>query len=327
MAFPRPGIDALAWPWPQAFARLDPESRALAMALSISIVLHAIVLSIHFKLPDTLRRLTPSQLDVVLVNSKTRSRPATPEVHAQANLDGGGDTDLDRRASSPLPSLQLAERGTDLKQATRRVQELEMRQRQLLSQTQSRKEVAAVGVQAEAKSRVSGAELAESALLIARMEAQIARQIEEYNKRPRRTFVGARAAEVRYALYVEDWRQKIERIGNLNYPETAQPLTPFDYALKIAETWKPGAKGKDNGVVFLVATKDRKMFIATGYGVEGVPPDGKVGAIQDEYIVPYFKQGDYARGILAGTQVMADLIAQEYGVSLYDTTLATTRTR
>src|SRR5712664_686399 len=105
VAFLRPGFDALAWPWPQPFARLDPESRVLAMAL-----LHAIVLSIHFKLPDALRRLTPSQLDVVLVNSKTRSRPAMPEVHAQANLDGGGDTDLDRRASSPLPSLQLAER-------------------------------------------------------------------------------------------------------------------------------------------------------------------------------------------------------------------------
>src|SRR5215470_11042154 len=59
--------------------------------------------------------------------------------------------------------------------------------------------------------------------------------------------------------------------------ETTQPLTAFDYAVKIAEAWKPGAKGKDNGVVFLVATKDRKMFVATGYGVEGVLPDGKVG--------------------------------------------------
>jgi uncharacterized protein len=98
--------------------------------------------------------------------------------------------------------------------------------------------------------------------------------------------------------------------------ETTQPLTTFDYAVKIAETWKPGAKGKDNGVVFLVATKDRKMFIVTGYGVEGVLPDGKVGAIQDEYIVPHFRKGAYAKGILAGTQVMAGLIAQEYGVSL-----------
>ena len=104
--------------------------------------------------------------------------------------------------------------------------------------------------------------------------------------------------------------------------ETPQPLTVFDYAMKIAEAWKPGAKGKDNGVVFLIATKDHKMFIVTGYGVEGVLPDGKVGEIQDEYIVPYFKRGDYARGILAGAQVMADLIAKEYGVRLTGVSLS-----
>ena len=98
--------------------------------------------------------------------------------------------------------------------------------------------------------------------------------------------------------------------------ETTQPLTTFDYAMKIAETWKPGAKGKDNGVVFLVVSKDRKMFVTTGYGVEGMLPDGKVGAIQDQYIVPAFKQGNYSQGILAGTQAMAGEIAREYGVTL-----------
>ena len=221
----RPGVAALPWgSWPEPLARLDPDSRALAMALSISIVFHAVVLSIHFKLPDALRGVIPSQLDVVLVNSKTRVRPVRPDVLAQSNLDGGGDTELDRRAKSPLPVLQPPERGADLKQETRRVQEMEARQRQLLSQMQSRKEIASAEPepQAEVKSQVSGADLAESALIIARMEAQIARQIDEYNKRPRKTFVGARAAEVRYALYVEDWRQKIERIGNLNYPESAR---------------------------------------------------------------------------------------------------------
>jgi periplasmic protein TonB len=213
---------ALLGPWPQPLGRLDPDSRALAMALSISIVLHAVVLSIHFKLPDALRGIAPSQLDVVLVNSKTRTRPTRPDVLAQSNLDGGGDTELDRRVKSPLPVLQPPERGADLKDAARRVQQLEARQRQLLTQMQSRKEIAGSESRAEEKSQVSGADLAESALIIARLEAQIARQIDEYNKRPRKTFVGARAAEVRYALYVEDWRQKIERIGNLNYPESAR---------------------------------------------------------------------------------------------------------
>jgi len=215
---------ALQGSWSQPFDRLDPNSRALATALSISVVFHAIVLSIHFKLPDTLRGIAASQLDVVLVNSKTRARPEQPDVLAQSSLDGGGDTELDHRAKSPLPLLQPPERGADLKQATRKVQDMEARQRQLLSQLQSREEIASAEPepQAEVKSQISGAELADSALIISRMEAQIARQIDEYNKRPRKTFVGARAAEVRYALYVEDWRQKIERIGNLNYPETAR---------------------------------------------------------------------------------------------------------
>ena len=215
---------ALQGSWSQPFDRLDPNSRALATALSISVVFHAIVLSIHFKLPDTLRGIAASQLDVVLVNSKTRARPEQPDVLAQSSLDGGGDTELDHRAKSPLPLLQPPERGADLKQATRKVQDMEARQRQLLSQLQASEEIASAEPepQAEVKSQISGTELADSALIISRMEAQIARQIDEYNKRPRKTFVGARAAEVRYALYVEDWRQKIERIGNLNYPETAR---------------------------------------------------------------------------------------------------------
>src|SRR5215831_11230299 len=94
---------ALLRPWPQSLDRLDPDSRALAIALSISVVAHAIVLSIHFKLPDALRGITPPQLDVVLVNSKTRTRPSQPDVLAQSNLDGGGDTELDRQLKSPLP--------------------------------------------------------------------------------------------------------------------------------------------------------------------------------------------------------------------------------
>jgi protein TonB len=194
------------------------------MALSISIVFHAIVLSIHFKLPERLRGIAPAQLDVVLVNSKSRTRPTEADVLAQSNLDGGGDTDLERHAKSPLPPLQSPERGEDMKQTRRKVQEMEARQRQLLSQLSSTKEVpsAQPEPQAETRSQLSGADLADSALIIARMEAQIARQIDEYNKRPRKTFVGAKAAEVRYAMYVEDWRQRIERIGNLNYPEGAR---------------------------------------------------------------------------------------------------------
>ena len=84
---------ALWGPWPQAFASLDPDSRVLATALSISVVAHAIVLSIHFKLPEALRGITASELEVVLVNSKTRTKPAEADVLAQSNLGNGDPSD------------------------------------------------------------------------------------------------------------------------------------------------------------------------------------------------------------------------------------------
>jgi protein TonB len=79
-----------------------------------------------------------------------------------------------------------------------------------------------VSPEAAPEPNVSGADLANSALAIARLEGQIARQMEEYNKRPRKKHIGARVEEYRFAQYVEDWRQKIERIGNLNYPDAAK---------------------------------------------------------------------------------------------------------
>ena len=210
--------------WPEPLARLDPSSRAFALSLAISIAIHAVVLSINFKFPDGRRSATPNTLDVVFVNSKTRSKPLKPDALAQANLDGGGNTDLDRRARSPLPFVKNADPGQDTKQANRRVQELEARQRQLMSQLNAKSAVPVneAKPQTEPQPRASGLELAQSALAIARLEAQLSRSIDEYNKRPRKKFIGARAAEYRFAQYVEDWRQKIERIGNLNYPEGAR---------------------------------------------------------------------------------------------------------
>ncbi len=210
--------------WPEPLARLDPSSRALTLALAVSIAVHAVILSIHFTHPDRGRLATPNTLDVVFVNSKTRSKPLAPDVFAQANLDGGGNTDLERRAKSPLPVMKSVERGRDVREARRRAQQLEARQKQLLSKLKSEAVVTAQAPKAETtpQPQAPGADLAQRALAIARLEAQVSRSIEEYNKRPRRQFVGARAVEFRFAQYVEDWRQKIERIGNLNYPESAR---------------------------------------------------------------------------------------------------------
>ena len=212
--------------WPEPLQRLDPSSRMFVVALAISVVLHALVLSLHFRLPDAKKLGAPNSLEVVFVNSKSRQRPVKPVVLAQANLDGGGNTDENRRAKTPLPVLRNIERGVEAKQVQSRQRELEERQQQLLAQAKLQAPVAAAEIkpqpEAQSEPRRSGADLARRALALARMEAQIARNIDEYNKRPRKQFIGARAAEYRFAQYVEDWRQKIERIGNLNYPEGAR---------------------------------------------------------------------------------------------------------
>ncbi len=203
-------------------ARMDPSSRAFTIALAISIVFHAMVLSLHFQFPDATRlKNVPQTLDVVLVNSKTKAKPSKAEVLAQADLDGGGNTDQNRRAATPLPLLSETERGNEVKRANRRVKELEAQQQRLFTQLRAKP-----GATTEAKPdpapQISGADLAASALALARMQAQIARNIEEYNKRPRKEFIGTRASEYRFAQYVEGWRLKVERIGNLNYPDDAR---------------------------------------------------------------------------------------------------------
>jgi protein TonB len=213
--------------WPEFMARMDSSSRVFTLALATSVVLHAVLLSLHFKYPDATRlKNTPQMLEVVLVNSKTKSQPAKSELQAQANLDGGGNTDQDRRASTPLPLLNETERGTDVKRATKKVQELEAQQQRLMTQLEAKAKVASTTAKAEPsvepQPQVTGADLANSALALARMQAQINRRIEDYNQRPRKEFVGARAREYRFAQYVEGWRMKVERHGNLNYPEDAR---------------------------------------------------------------------------------------------------------
>lgn len=81
---------------------------------------------------------------------------------------------------------------------------------------------------------------------------------------------------------------------------TTNGMAIFDYAMQVAERWQLGTKTSDNGLLIVVAVNDRKIQILTGYGLEGVIPDGIAKRIINEDITPYFKQGDYAGGINAG---------------------------
>jgi periplasmic protein TonB len=203
-----------------------PQNRNLSLALGVSLVLHAVVLSIHFKLPEAIGKATEQALDVILVNSKSASRPTEAQAKAQANLDGGGNTDEDRRAKTPLPVAPTVRDGNDMIEARKRVAELEVQQQQMLTSLHGQKAVATDNRRNDRAPPgppvASGLDLATAALNLARLEGQIAHNVEDYNKRPRKKFIGARVEEYRFAQYVEDWRQKVERIGNLNYPDNAK---------------------------------------------------------------------------------------------------------
>jgi uncharacterized protein len=89
-----------------------------------------------------------------------------------------------------------------------------------------------------------------------------------------------------------------------------------DYANRLYSAWGIGKKGEDKGVLIFVTVKERKMRIETGYGVEGILPDGLVGEIRDRYMTPYFKQGKFGEGLLNGTLAVAQVIAKHSGIRL-----------
>ncbi|MGB9595845.1 MAG: TPM domain-containing protein, partial [Candidatus Poribacteria bacterium] len=90
--------------------------------------------------------------------------------------------------------------------------------------------------------------------------------------------------------------------------KNAGNMTPKDFATELFNLWGIGKKGKDNGVLVLLVMDTRRIEVETGYGVEGVLTDGKVGEILDNYVIPIFKEGDFGKGILNGIQVMVKMI-------------------
>ena len=88
-------------------------------------------------------------------------------------------------------------------------------------------------------------------------------------------------------------------------------LTIEEAAVKLFELWKIGKASKDNGLLLLWSTGDRRVRVEVGYGLEGVLPDGKVGAILDAYVMPKFKSGEFDEGVLAGVDALLRAAREE----------------
>jgi len=98
--------------------------------------------------------------------------------------------------------------------------------------------------------------------------------------------------------------------------ETIGANDPNDYANRLYQAWGIGKKGEDKGVLIFLAVKERRVRIETGYGVEGILPDGLTGEILDRYALPYFKEGQYGKGIAETMAAVASVVAKAAGVSL-----------
>ncbi len=174
--------------------------------------------------PDLLRN--DQMLEVVLVNARSQAKPLKPDVLAQYSLDGGGEVEEDRQARSPLPASEQDSQAS-VATAEAQVKALEEKARELLTTAKSDHAVAPTRPEAPNDARPTPTlpnpvDLIAASLEMARLQARIDQDWQAYQKRPRRAFVGARAQEYGFARYVEDWRLKVERIGNLNYPEAAR---------------------------------------------------------------------------------------------------------
>lgn len=214
-------MSAAALPWPTAPA----SGRRLRVAVGASLAVHALLLFLQFKFPDAADAMRERALDIVLVNAKSARKPRDAQALAQSNLDGGGNTDDNRRTKTPLPATHHQTQGEDVQQIQRRVQELEAAQQKMLTQARSLRSVASSPTAAEQpvpSPTLSGLDLAESARAMARLEGEISKTTDEYAKRPRKKIIAARTEEYALAPYLDAWRQKIERIGTLNYPEAAR---------------------------------------------------------------------------------------------------------
>jgi len=198
----------------------------MALALLVSAAVHGMLLSTQFiQVNPRLFEDHSLPMEVVLVNAKSLESPLNPDALAQANLAGGGNTDEDRRLKSPLPASNTTQTGSDEAAMQARVAELERQARTLMSRLQAAGETPDQQQSTQAvpeRPAIEASQLNQQAREMAQLQAQISQQWDEYQKRPKRAFIGANVKEYAFARYVEDWVAKVERVGNLNYPEAAR---------------------------------------------------------------------------------------------------------
>jgi uncharacterized protein len=122
--------------------------------------------------------------------------------------------------------------------------------------------------------------------------------------------------EMKLNGYLQELEQKTTAQVVVLSVRSLEGMPLEDFSLQVAEKWKLGQKGKDNGLLILFAMQERKYRFEVGYGLEGILPDSLVGSIGRQYIVPFFKKGDYSNGVAAAVLAATEVIAKDSGVQI-----------
>ena len=209
------------------FTRTD----RLGLTAFVSVLIHmTIILGISFTVPRLRANEPLPTLDITLVNTRSDTAPDKADFLAQANQQGGGDSDKAVIARSPLPFTRSASVSNQIPRSELETNQREQKPTVDQLMTQDRKPALEVDSRIPQKEQIATQPDDRPGLTPvneldqerARLTAQISQFWEEYQKRPRRKFLSARTKEYKYARYMEAWRDKVQRVGNLNYPEKAR---------------------------------------------------------------------------------------------------------
>ena len=193
----------------------------LQIALGVSALVHAVVLTTRFVDPERFNRVfQDTPLEVILVNAKSNDKPDVAKAIAQASLAGGGELEKGR-ATSPLPPSVLTDLGDATENAQRKAEAMLQQQTQLLAQI--KKQLASLPLpdpNVPANDPVQ-AEREQKRKQLIKILAEIEKRINEENARPKKRYVSPATREEVYALYYDKLRRRIEDKGTTNFPELA----------------------------------------------------------------------------------------------------------
>jgi len=213
---------------PQPAAARVTSSDRLGLTLFFAVVLHAIIiLGVTFAPEDESTQEIAPSLDITLVHQQSKEEIEDAELLAQANLAGGGNADETSRLANPASTAaDIPDPGSATASsidASPPPQEAKQSQI-VMTQDKSKHETVVTELTPEIKQRtqITAAELRSRSKEIAALSAEINRTMENYAGREKHRFISARTREFRDAAYLDAWRSKIERIGNINYPEAAR---------------------------------------------------------------------------------------------------------